>query len=168
MSSTDNQHHNEIYGFRDLQFPMHQLSSHDASVYSTTMTDRQFFNATNTLESSIVFAAKMGWVPAIAPVCQNSSCTGKDKSSYLRKKVKRKRQQTSRNFWCWHFRCCGRIRSILHNTMFSNSTYGPSIILEVLWKLSSRTPVSMIPRLIFGHTKSEYHRWIEFFRDVAG
>ena len=26
----------------------------------------------------------------------------------------------------------------------------------------------MIPRLVFGHTKSEYHGWITFFRDVAG
>ena len=78
-SSTDHQHHNDIDGFRDLQFPMHQLTSHSATVYSTTMTDRQFFNATNTLESSIVFAAKMGWIPAIAAydIRAAQQCTSK-------------------------------------------------------------------------------------------
>ena len=52
--------------------------------------------------------------------------------------------------------------------MFYNSTYNTSIILEILWKLASRVPVSMIPRLIFGHKKSEFLSWVEFFRDVAG
>ena len=50
-----------------------------------------------------------------------------------------------------------------------NSNYGPSTVLEILWKLSSRTPVSMIPKLICGRNKmSEIHKWVEFFRDIAG
>ena len=40
--------------------------------------------------------------------------------------------------------------------------------MEILWKLASRMPVSMIPRVIFGLNKSEYHSWVVFFRDVAG
>ena len=157
-----------VFGCGDLLFPLVHLTSDYSTTQSSTLTDRQLINATNTLESTIVFAAKMGWIPSTAPICEKLSCTGKDTSSYLRKKKKRKRNQSTRNFWCWNFRCCGCIRSIFVDTIFFNSTYGPSVILEILWKVSSRIPVSMIPRLIFGLNKSEYYSQIIFFRDVAG
>ena len=52
--------------------------------------------------------------------------------------------------------------------MFFNSTYGGGSILEVLWKLSSRTPVAIIAKVVFGRGKSEIYKWVDFFRDVAG
>ena len=53
--------------------------------------------------------------------------------------------------------------------MFFKSHYGPSIILEILWELSSRTPVSKMPKLICVlKDKSEFYKWVDFFRDVAG
>ena len=52
--------------------------------------------------------------------------------------------------------------------MFYNSSYGPAMILNILWKMSSRTPVSMISRLLCGTESSEIYKWISFFRDVAG
>ena len=132
------------------------------------MTDRQLITVTTTLESSIIFAARMGWIPSTAPKCSLALCSLKNTTSYLRKKTKRKRGQNRLYYYYWNYRCCNRLRSVLHNTMFFNSTYGPPLILEILWKLSSRTPVSMIPRLIFGSNKSEYYSWVVFFRDVAG
>ena len=52
--------------------------------------------------------------------------------------------------------------------MFSNSRLTPGQLLEIMWKISSRTPSSLIPQLIFGRPKSEVYARIKVFRDVAG
>ena len=57
---------------------------------------------------------------------------------------------------------------MLDKSIFSNTSYGPGVALEIMWKMSSRTPASMIPKLIFGCEKREIYKWISFFRDVAG
>ena len=70
--------------------------------------------------------------------------------------------------WVWRYRCCHSRITIFRDSMFYNSHYGPGAILEILWKMSSRTPVSMISRLILGVESSEVFKWVTFFRDVTG
>lgn len=88
------------------------------------MTDRQLITATSSLESTIVFAAKMGWIRSKAPNCSRELWSEKNNTSSLRKKGKRKRDQIRLYNYFWRFRCCGRLHSVLRNTMFFNSTYG--------------------------------------------
>ena len=64
--------------------------------------------------------------------------------------------------------CCKRRVTILQNSMFMHSHLTPGQLLEILWKISSRTPSTMIPLLICGKPKSEVYKRIRFFRDVAG
>ena len=52
--------------------------------------------------------------------------------------------------------------------MFENVKLQPGQLLQISWKLSSRTPVSLISKLLFGRTTSEIYARIMFFRDVAG
>ena len=52
--------------------------------------------------------------------------------------------------------------------MFSNSNLAPGELLEIMWKMSCRTPSHLIPLVIFGKQKSEVYARIKFFRDVAG
>ena len=52
--------------------------------------------------------------------------------------------------------------------MFSGCRPQPGNILEIMWKIASRTPSSMIPRLIYGRATSEVYNRIMFFRDVVG
>ena len=44
----------------------------------------------------------------------------------------------------------------------------PGQLLEILWKISCRTPSALISHVIFGKVKSEVYNRIRFFRDVAG
>ena len=69
---------------------------------------------------------------------------------------------------CWRFPCCKRRLSIFHKSIFYNIKLNPGQLLEILWKVASRTPVSLIPILIFGKPKSEVYAHISFFREVAG
>ena len=52
--------------------------------------------------------------------------------------------------------------------MFSESNLEPGQLLEIMWKMSCRTPSSLIPLVIFGKAKSEVYARIKYFRDVAG
>ena len=52
--------------------------------------------------------------------------------------------------------------------MFENSKLQPGHLLQILWKISARTPVSLISKLLFGHNTSEIYARIVFFRDVTG
>ena len=52
--------------------------------------------------------------------------------------------------------------------MFEIVKLQPGQLLQISWKLSSRTPISMISKLLFGGTTSEIYARIMFFRDVAG
>ena len=45
---------------------------------------------------------------------------------------------------------------------------GPGKLIEILWKLASRTPLSLISVLVYGRPTSEIYARIRFFRDVAG
>ena len=45
---------------------------------------------------------------------------------------------------------------------------GPGKLTKILWKLASRTPLSLISVLVFGRPTSEMYARIPFFRDVAG
>ena len=57
---------------------------------------------------------------------------------------------------------------MLLDSMFYNSKLTPGQLLEVLWKLACRTPVSLISVLVLGRQTSEMYARIAFFRDVAG
>ena len=54
------------------------------------------------------------------------------------------------------------------DSMFSESNLEPAQLLEIMWKMSRRTPSSLIPLVIFGKAKSEVYARIKYFRDVAG
>ena len=82
-----------LVGLDDLKFPSVDLKMNLPASWSQQMTDRVLINATNSYESSIIFAAKVGWIPSKAPYCQQLICKEKDTSSYLRQKLKRKRKQ---------------------------------------------------------------------------
>ena len=58
--------------------------------------------------------------------------------------------------------------SLLLDSMFSESNLEPAQLLEIMWKMSCRTPSSLIPLVIFGKAKSEVYARIKYFRDVAG
>ena len=51
--------------------------------------------------------------------------------------------------------------------MFNNGKMGPGKLIEMLWKLACRTPVSLISVLVFGRQTSEIYARIRIFRDVA-
>ena len=58
--------------------------------------------------------------------------------------------------------------TILKDTMFYNSTYGPPRLIELMWMVSMRVPINTISRAIFGSLSSEVYAWSRFFREVAG
>ena len=148
-----------IYG--DLKFPRLNQSADYDSTWSSNFNDRTLINVTQCWESSIIFAARNGWVDSTAPICNKEECSTKNTSSYCTQRGKSGK-------WVWRFRCCKRRLTILANSIFSQSRLTPGQLLEILWKISSRTPSSMIPLLIFGKPKSEVYVRIRFFRDVAG
>ena len=138
-----------------------QLADYHSS-WSSKFNDRTLINVTACTESVIIFASREGWISSTAPTCQRAECRGKNNTCHQRSK------NNQRRYWYWRFRCCGRLQSLLSKTIFWNTSYGAGVVLEIMWKMSSRTPVSMIPKLIFGCEKSEIFKWIFFFRDVAG
>ena len=147
-----------VMKLHDLHFETTYHGADYTSKCSPKMTDRILHNLTACVESTILFAAREGWISSIAPKCTKDKCYQKDTSSVLAIRKKRSRDGSTKKSYVWRFRCCHRRSTILKNSMFFNSSYGPAIILEILWKMCSRTPVSMIPRLILGKESSEIYK----------
>ena len=146
----------------DLKFPRSCSYADYDSCWSTTFCDRNLINVTACWESTVMFSAREGWVNCHSPCCTKPSCSNKrNRSSYCSKR-------SDANGWAWRFRCCGRRQSILLNSIFYQGKLQPGILLEILWKISSRTPATMISRLVHGRLSSEVFARIQFFRDVVG
>ena len=145
----------------DLAFPRDcRYADYDSS-WTPRFCDRTLIRVTACYESSVLFAAREGWVISVAPFCNKPGCRNKVRSSYCSKR-------SDVNGWSWRFRCCRKRRSILFNSMFYQGKLQPGNILEIIWKMSSRTPVTMIPRLIYGRPASEIYPRVQFLRDVVG
>ena len=125
------------------------------------MNIRTLINVTACVGSTIIFAAREGWINSSAPICNKQACQGRNTSSYCYKR-------TDKNAFYWRFRCCRRRQSLLHGSMFFNGNLPPENILLIIWKISSRTPTTMIPRLIYGRPTSAVYERIKFVRDVVG
>ena len=95
-----------------------------------------------------------GWLNSVAPHCTKIACQTKNCRSYCSKR-------SDTLGWCWRFRCCRRRQSILLNSMFYQGNLQPGNILEILWKVSSRTPVTIIPLLIYVRLTSGVYNHIE-------
>ena len=145
----------------DIHFPCTCPSADYETRWTPKLNDRQLILITECYESTIIFAAREGWVNSQAPKCLRNECEGHNRTSYC---FKRK----GREGWYWRFRCCRRIQSLLHGSMFLRARLQPRNILEIMWKMSSRTPSTMIPKLIYGRRTSEVYSRISFLRDVVG
>ena len=152
--------------FGDFHFPRScPLADYD-SCWSPTFNDRTLINVTACYESSILFAAREGWINSSAPKCTKLACQTRNPSSRCTKRIDKSRP--NRKGWCWRFYCCDRRQSILHNSMFYQGKLQPGNLIEIMWKIASRTPSTMIPRLIYGRATSEVYKRIQFLRDVDG
>ena len=97
--------HASFAGVGDLQFPRTcPLADYD-SCWVTTFNDRTLINLTACYESTVLFAAREGWISSSAPSCMKESCQGRTNSSY---RTKRNDSNKKRAKSCvWRFRCCG-------------------------------------------------------------
>ena len=86
---------------------------------------------------------KVGWL------CSGDRCQNINRTSYLYK--------WASSTYVWHFRCCKKMNTILKDTMFYNSNYWPQKILELMWMISLRTPITTISYTVFGRQTSEIH-----------
>ena len=129
--------------------------------WTPTFNDRMLVNVTACFGSSLLFAAREGWINTHAPICTGSSCEGRNRTSYCSKR-------TGRKGFYWRFRCCKKWQSLLKGSMFAEGKLQPGNLLEILWKMASRTLSSMIPRLVYGRPTSEVYARIKFLRDVVG
>lgn len=152
--------------FKDISFPRTCPGADYDTSWSGCFHDRTIYAITSCYESAVLFAAREGWIRADAPVCNRSACILKESDMCKRKSYIYKRRDICG--WVWRFPCCRRRQSILLDSMFYKGKMGPGKLLEILWKLACRTPVSLISVLVFGRQTSEIYARIRFFRDVAG
>ena len=66
----------------DLKFPRLNPAADYDSTYCDTFNDRTLINVTQCWESSILFAAREGWVDVKAPKCAKNECIDKNNTSY--------------------------------------------------------------------------------------
>ena len=92
----------------------------DAADYDSNgtafLTDDTLFRICLTFESTIFYAARLGWVHSKAPVCSKPECSMLERSSYL--------QQRSCSRYRWITKCCKSTHSILKGSIFYRSTLG--------------------------------------------
>ena len=152
--------------FKDLVFPRSCPGADYEKSWNDTFRDRDIFAVTACYESTILFCAREGWVVADAPICERTACVLKRQDIIKRKSYIYNR--SDRKGWSWRFPCCKRKCTILLNSMFYNINITPGQLIEILWKLACRTPMKLIPVLVFGKVTSEVNARVAFFRDVAG
>ena len=156
----------DIAIFKDIAFPRTCPGADYDTSWNDCFHDRNIFAISSCYESAVLFAAREGWVIADAPVCERSVCIAKRTEICKRKSYIYKRNDISG--WAWRYPCCKRKLSILIHSIFYRSKLGPGKLIEILWKLACRTPVSLISVLVLGRHTSEIYARIQFFRDVAG
>ena len=139
----------EVAVYNDLRFRKTVPGANYDSHWKSTMTATMLYQIIASWESAVLFAAREGWVPSTAPVCSRDRCQNKNCTSYLYKRAS--------STYVWRFRCCKTMHTILKDTMFYNSHYGPQKILELLWMISMRTPITTISYTVFGRQTSEIH-----------
>ena len=152
--------------FKDLAFPRNCPGADYDTWWAMCFRDRNIFALTAWYESAVLFSAREGWVTADAPVCERPPCVLKKKEMVMRRSYVYKR--SDRKGWSWRFPCCKRKSTILFKSMFYNIKMSPGQLLEILWKLACRTPMKLIPVLVFGKVTSEVNARVAFFRDVTG
>ena len=152
--------------FKDIAFPRTCPGADYDTSWNDCFHDRNIFAISSCYESAVLFAAREGWVIADAPVCQRLVCIAKRTEICKRKSYIYKRNDISG--WAWRYPCCKRKLSILIHSIFYRSKLGPGKLIEILWKLACRTPVSLISVLVLGRHTSEIYARVQFFRDVAG
>ena len=152
--------------YMDLSFPRNCPGADYDSSWNSCFRDRDIYAVSCCYESSVLFAAREGWVVAEAPVCRRHACMVKFTLDTKRKSYGAKR--SDKTGWSWRYPCCKRRHTLLLDSMFYKSKLTPGQLLEVLWKLACRTPVSLISVLVLGRQTSEMYARIAFFRDVAG
>ena len=112
--------------YNDLVFEITCDAADYDSTWSSSITDEKLFKICLTFESTILFAAREGWVCSKSPSCRKASCSSAlDRSCYL--------QRRSAGSYRWISRCCKTSSSILKGSMFYKSTLGkvPEISLPV-------------------------------------
>ena len=147
---------------KSKRFPHTCPLADNDSCWTTTFNDRVLINVTACYESTVLFAAREGWINTIAPFCMKETCLGLSNSSYCTKLNNSSRMNGKS--WVWRFRCCRARQTILKDSMFCNGKLQPGSILEIMWKISSCTPSAMIPRLIYGRQTSEVYNRIQFMK----
>ena len=152
--------------FNDLTFPRTFPGADYDTTWSDCFHDRNIFAVTSCYESTVLFAAREGWIQSQAPVCARTKCIERHMDMCKRKSYIYKRIDITG--WVWRFPCRKRRQSILLGSMFYRCKMGPGKLIEILWKVASRTPTSLVSVLVFGTLKSEIYARIKFFRDVAG
>ena len=143
----------------DLSFVMASGAKYDA-FWHEKMTATELYQVFQSDESSILFCARLGWIEATSPTCGKEKCRSKNTTSYVYKR--------KNGVWTWRFRCCKSTSSVFKNSMFYKSNYGPAKVLELMWYMASRIPVTTASHMIFARECSEVHTWWRFFREVAG
>ena len=68
-------------------------------VKNPELTDRELINGTACLESTIVFAARKGWIITKSPKCQKVKCCGKICTSRMRVKKKKNKNGASAYYY---------------------------------------------------------------------
>ena len=152
--------------YMDLSFPRNCPGADYDSSWNSCFRDRDIYAVSCCYESSVLFAAREGWVVAEAPVCRRDACMVNFTLDAKRQSYTSKR--SDKTGWSWRYPCCKRRHTLLLDSMFYKSKLTPGQLLEVLWKLACRTPVSLISVLVLGRQTSEMYARIAFFRDVAG
>ena len=152
--------------FMDISFPRNCPGADYDKSWNDTFHDRNIYAVTCCYESAVLFAAREGWVVAHAPICERAECIAKKPDTCKRNSYIYKRSDSTG--WSWRYPCCKRKHSVLLNSMFYNCKMTPAKLIEILWKVACRTPISLISVLVFGRQTSEIYARVAFFRDVAG
>ena len=139
----------EVAVYNELRFTKSDHGADYDSHWTATMTATKLYKIIASWESAVLFAAREGWVQSTAPRCSRDMCQSKNCTSYLYKRASRS--------YVWRFRCCKRMSTILKDSMFYKSNYGPQKILELMWIVSLRIPINTISYTVFGRQTSEIH-----------
>ena len=86
----------KVIKFHDIHFEKTFHGADYTSMCSPMMTDRIVHNVTACLESAILFSAREGWIPSLAPKGTKQKCNLKDTSSALAIRKKRSRDGSTK------------------------------------------------------------------------
>ena len=137
-----------LVSFGDVQFPAVVSGANYDGEWNPTMTAAELYSILLTDESAILFCARNGWIESRAPICVKESCTSKaNTTGYLYKR--------KGGVWTWRLRCCKSTKSLFSESMFFQSHYGPAKVLELMFYMASRVPLTTSSFMIFGRLSRE-------------